>query len=134
MLLASAKFPTGLMLSEPKVTGIALVLVTLITTGAPTVPTCWPPRLSCGGTNNVPAIPVPLRPTVCGLLSAELEIVNEPVRVPMVAGEKRTATLQLAPIASVPLQVLLVMLNSALFVPTLLNVTARLPVFVTVTD
>src|SRR5262245_3080814 len=134
VLLASTKFCAGLMLSVPKVTEIALVFVRLITTGAPTVPTCWPPRLSCGGTDNVPATPLPLRPTVCGLLRAELAMVNAPLRVPIAAGAKRTATLQLAPMASVPLQVLLVMLNSAVLVPTLLNVTARLPVLVTVTD
>ena len=47
------------------------------------------------------AVPVPLSATVCGLLAALSETLNEAVRKPCAVGRKLTLTVQFAPTASV---------------------------------
>jgi hypothetical protein len=58
------------------------------------------------------AEPVPLRLTVCGLFAALSVKVREPLRVPVVVGEKVTPTAQFAPAAMLVPQVLLAMAKS----------------------
>ena len=84
-----------------------------------------------------PAVPVPLRPTVCGLpgaLSARLMAADS---LPTCEGVKVTLIVQLAPAATVLPQVFPVRAKSALFVPvnvTLVRLKLALPWFVSVTD
>ena len=80
-------------------------------------------------------VPVPVRPTVCGLPEALSVIVTEAVRVPGAVGAKVTLRVQLAPVATEVPQVL-TWLKSPVFAPvkaTLLMLRAALPVFVSVT-
>ncbi len=63
------------------------------------------PKLTAVADSVVGAIPVPLSATVCGLLPALVAMVRAPVCAPSDAGVKVNARVQLAPAASVPVQV-----------------------------
>src|SRR6266404_6166205 len=78
-----------------------------------------------------PDVPLPVKLTVWGALSASSEILREAVRVPKPVGEKFTLILHCAPGAS-ELGQLLVCAKSVAFVPLiamLLIVSVLLPVF-----
>ena len=75
------------------------------------------PHWLIGTVNNGPGgcyIPVPLRPSVCGLVTALSVRVSVPFTVPAAAGENVTLTVQVAPAARLVPQVLLDTLKLAL--------------------
>lgn len=98
-LLVCPKSPAATIEMTVRVAVPVLVSVTLC--AELDVPTCWPlnvklvaERLTAG------ARPVPVRPTVCGLLEALSIIVTVPLRVPVVVGVKVAEMVQLALAAS----------------------------------
>lgn len=87
-------------------------------------------------TVDVDAVPVPLRPTVCGDPVALSAIDSEALRAPVAAGLNSTDTVQLAPAASEAAHVFAEIRNEPGFVPVSVSevsVTAVVPVFFTVT-
>ena len=69
------------------------------------VPTACPLKVRLAGlkvTLDELAIPVPVKPIVCGLPAALSVTAMLPFRVPVVVGVKVTLIVQLAPAASVP--------------------------------
>ena len=121
----------------PSVTADALVFFTVTTCAAVVAPTVVEANASDVGdtvTVSAAAAPVPLSATVCGdpvALSAN-EIA--PVAAPAAAGLKSTETVHVAPAASGLGHVVAVIRKSVDPVsPIVLNVTAPVPVFFTVT-
>jgi hypothetical protein len=79
--------------------------------------------------------PVPLSVTVCGEFAALSTSESVAVRVPVAAGSNVTTMLQLAPGATLLVQLLLVTVKSPAFVPLIAadeTERAALPLFVTV--
>ena len=106
------------------------------------VPTFWAPKLRLVGfsvTAGAETVPVPESATLCGLPVALSLIVTLALRLPVAEGENVTLIAQFAPAASVfglSGQVF-VWAKSAAFVPltpTLLIVSAAVPLLVSVTD
>jgi hypothetical protein len=96
------------------------------------VPTFWFPKLRLGCEKlTMGTSPVPLRFTVCGLLTAVSVSVSAPLRAPLAVGEKLTLIVQL-PLAGTEGRQLLLCVQS-LEIDKLLMLSASEPVFVTVT-
>jgi hypothetical protein len=96
------------------------------------VPTFWFPKLKLGCEKlTMGARPVPLRVTVCGLLTALSVRVRAPVRPPLAVGAKLTLIVQL-PLGATEGRQLLLSVQS-LEIDRLLMLRATVPVFVTVT-
>jgi len=107
------------------------VIVTVL--AALVVPTAWLTNVSLAGARLMVAEPVPLKLTVCGLLSALSVNVSVPVCAPVAVGEKVTPTLHVAPAAMLDPQVLLAIAKfvlAAMFV----NVSALFCLFVSAID
>ena len=74
------------------------VLLSTTVWGALDVPTAWLEKVrDVGARETAGAAPVPVRPTVCGVLLASSLMVTVPVMLPGVVGEKVTVMVQLAP-------------------------------------
>ena len=114
------------------------VLVSVTVLGLLFLPTRMVPKFKEVGerlTAGVPDVPVPVRPTVCGLLPALSVTETEAARVSVAVGLNVTLIVQLAPAATLDPQVL-VSEKSALLVPVIeMLVTLKLavPAFVRVT-
>jgi hypothetical protein len=80
------------------------------------VPTVIVPKLSDVGESVTGAVPVPLKATTCGLVSALSITTRLPLAAPSAAGTNWTPTLQLAPALSALPQVVLAIVNGAVAV------------------
>jgi hypothetical protein len=110
------------------VTGVVPTFVTVTDLAALVVPTATAPKLSETGEREI-CVPVPVKATVCGVVSASSLKVNVPLRIPIAVGLKVTLTVQFAPAATVVPQVLALMAKSPLIV-ILLIFSVLVPVFV----
>lgn len=83
-----------------------LGLVSVIVFAALATSTCWSPKARLAGEKvGFSMMPVPVRATSCGLLTAASVYVRSPVRVPVSLGVNTTPTVQVQPAATcVPLQ------------------------------
>ena len=122
----------------PSVTAEALVFFTVTTCAAVVEPTVVEAKVRVVGdtvTVRAAATPVPVRATVCGDPVALSVKEMAPVAEPAAAGSKSADTVQLAPAASVPVQVFVVITKSVEpVIAMVLSVAEAAPVFLTVTD
>jgi hypothetical protein len=99
---------TLLFLAMPEMISVTPpVLVNVTVCAALVLPTAWLLKVSEVGLRDTTGetMPVPLKVTVAGLLAASELMTTLPLRAPSTVGEKLTLMLQLAPTASVLLQV-----------------------------
>jgi hypothetical protein len=126
---------------------VTLVMVRLAVPLLVTVTDCaalvalisWLPKLTLVGEKLIPgAVPVPLKPSVCGLSEALSANESEAVRAPVALGVKVTLTVQvLLGVTVAPVQVSALLAKSVELVPvrvTLVMVRLAVPLLVTVTD
>ena len=100
LLVARAKGPPAATLT--KFSGIFSRLVNVTVVTALVLPTAVLGRLKEPGETVTGVMPVPVKPTVWGLLAALSVMVSVPLSAPTVVGENAMNMLQLAPVATEP--------------------------------
>jgi len=130
VLLAMAKFPLATILANASATFWRFVTVTDFTELV--LPIATVPKLRLLEENVTGALPVPERPTACGLVRALSVNVSVPAADPMAAGVKVTPTLQFAPAARLAPHVVLAIAKLPL-ATMLAKLSGTLRRFVTVT-
>src|ERR1039458_4569525 len=119
----------------PKVNDAAVLLVRVIWVRLLVVPTGCGAKVTELGLRATELVPVPVIPTICGLLRSLSLMISAPFFAPVVFGLKTTLMVQFAPATKVlpDVQWLAAMAKSVSFRVTVPMVTVAVPLLVTVT-